>query len=150
MIRVRQVKIKVEEDNKETLLNNISKKLHINSSDIIDYKINKKSIDARNKNEIYFVYEVDINTKKRVKYNNDVFEVEEEKYELPECGKEKLDKIVIVGSGPAGLFCAYTLCLKGFKPLIIERGECVEDRVKTVNKFFNEGKLNPKSNVQFG
>ena len=151
MIKVRQIKIKVEEDNKDNLLKAISKKIHINSSDIKDYKIIKKSIDARNKNEIFFVYEVNVNTDKSVKYNNDVFEAENEEYILPECGYEKLNnRVVIVGSGPSGLFCAYTLCLKGFKPLIIERGESVEDRVKTVNEFWSKGKLNPKSNVQFG
>ncbi len=57
---------------------------------------------------------------------------------------------VIIGSGPAGLFSAYMLAKYGYKPLILERGEKIENRVKTVEKFWKEGTLNPESNVQFG
>ncbi len=57
---------------------------------------------------------------------------------------------VIVGAGPCGLFSALTLSLAGAKPIIIERGERVEDRLLTVEKFIREGKLSPESNVQFG
>ena len=57
---------------------------------------------------------------------------------------------VIVGSGPAGLFCAYMLSSYGYKPLVIERGESIDDRIKSVEEFWNNNKLNINSNIQFG
>ena len=151
MIRVRQVKINIENDNIDNLLLKISKKIGINTSDIDDYKIVKKSIDARDKNNICFVYEVDINTNKKVKFSNDVLLVEEGNYSYEITGEEELNnRIVIVGAGPSGLFCAYMLSEAGYSPLIIEQGEPIETRVKTVEEFFNTNKLNPLSNIQFG
>ena len=153
MIRIRQIKININEDNKETILSTISKKLGIKTTEIINYKINKKSIDARNKEKIMYIYEIDINTKtkNKIKYTNDVLEITEEKYEHKPKGTEKLkNRPVIVGSGPCGLFCAYKLAQNGYKPIIIERGEDMDNRIKTVNKFWQENKINKNSNVQFG
>ena len=156
MIRIRQIKIEVDKDNIDLLKKKVISKLKINESDIKNFKINKKSIDARKKDLIYYVYEVDleiINEDKILKNtkSNDIIKIENEEYKIDICGNKKLNnRIVIVGSGPAGLFCAYALASLGYKPLIIERGEKIEDRVKTVEKLFNEGILNPNSNVQFG
>ena len=61
-----------------------------------------------------------------------------------------MEKIVIIGSGPAGLFCALTLSRAGFCPLVIERGEPVEERVQAVQRFWDGGALDPNCNVQFG
>ena len=58
--------------------------------------------------------------------------------------------IIIIGSGPAGLFCAYLLALEGYRPLVLERGACVEERKKDVDRFWETGVLDPSSNVQFG
>ena len=58
--------------------------------------------------------------------------------------------VIIVGAGPAGLFSALTLIDNGIKPIIIERGKKVEDRIKDVNKFIETREFNEKSNVQFG
>ena len=58
--------------------------------------------------------------------------------------------IIIVGAGPAGLFCCYFLALHGYRPLLLERGKCVEDRQKDVEIFWETGRLDPASNVQFG
>ncbi len=129
MIRIRQIKINIDENSKKYLLHKVAEKLRINQDKIQKLKINKVSLDARK--EIEYVYEVDVH--------------------FPAKGKEKLNhRPVIIGSGPAGLFAAYILAENGYKPLIIERGEKVEDRLKTVEKFWREGKLNPNSNVQFG
>ena len=149
MYRVRQVKVLVENDNTNNLLESISKKTKLNISDIDKYKIVKKSIDARNKNEIYYVYEVDIKTNKKLNLNNDIIITPNLEYVYPQSsGKTK--KVVIVGSGPAGLFCGYILAKCGYNPIIIERGEQVEDRVKSVEEFWNNNKLNVNSNIQFG
>ena len=153
MIRVRQIKILVEEDNKDKLIDIVSKKLKINKDSILNYKINKKSIDARDKNKIYYVYEIDVNldNESKIRFGKDIIRVDKEEYIFPDNGNEKLDRrIVIVGSGPSGLFCGYLLSKYGYKPLIIERGERVEDRINSVNTFFETGKLNPNSNIQFG
>ena len=148
MLRVRQVKVKVEE--KDKLNKKIAKKLNIRVEEINNIKILKESIDARMKPEIYYVYEVAVELKneKHIKRNNDIEDYVEEKYELKV--NKKTNKPIIVGSGPAGLFAAYMLAMEGCNPIIIERGEKVEDRVKSVEEFWNSGKLNINSNVQFG
>ena len=157
MIRVRQVKISVENDNKLELLKCISKKIRVNSSDIRDIRIIKKSLDARNKPDLFYIYEVDIeidkeeDVLKRNKNSNDIISSESLEYVMPNKGNILLDKRpVIVGSGPAGLFCAFLLAEMGYKPLVIERGEQVDERIKTVSKFWNDGIINKESNVQFG
>ena len=153
MLRVRQIKVLVENDNIDELLLKTSKKLNIKKDEIKDYKIVKKSIDARNKQEIYFVYEVDVDIigEKNIKLTNDIIKTPMEKYTYPQKGVEKLkNRPLIIGSGPAGLFCAYILAQLGYNPLVIERGEKVEDRINTVNTFWENGKLNKNSNIQFG
>lgn len=154
MIRVRQVKVKFGEEN--LLKKEVSHKLHINSSQILDLVIIRKSLDARRKDNIHYVYEVDISVPSESKvlnkvHSKDIFLAPQEDYELPEKGNEKLsNRPIIVGSGPCGLFCAYMLAKEGYQPIVIERGDRVEKRVEEVTKFWNTGVLNPNSNVQFG
>jgi len=156
MLRVRQIKVEVTSDNNDNLKKAIAKKLKIEVGQIKSFSIKKQSLDARNKKEIFYVYEVDVcldNETEVLRKNNssDIMISPNEKYIFNITGLEKLkSRPVIVGSGPAGLFCAYLLAENGYKPLIIERGEKVEDRVKTVNEFWQTGKLNLNSNVQFG
>ena len=155
MIRVRQIKVVIEKDNSDELLKNILRKLKINKEDIKTYEINKKSIDARKKEKINFVYEVDlevINEEDILKQNNsDVIKIEKRNYEYVPTGQKKLsERPVIIGSGPAGLFAAYMMSLNGYNPIIIERGKDIERRIIDVNNFWETGKLNPNSNVQFG
>ena len=154
MIRIRQVKIPITSDDSEYISKKIASKLSVSS--INSYKIIKKSIDARDKNNIFYVYEFDVdvsNEESIIKKNksNDIFVSPIEKYEFVVDGNEKLDnRIVIVGAGPAGLLCSYMLAEAGYKPLVIEQGEKVEDRVKTIEHFFSTNELNPMSNIQFG
>ena len=116
MIRIRQIKVPVILDNQEYLLNKIRKILLNNKFG--EVKIKKKSIDARNKG-IFYIYEVVVaieNEEEIVKKINskDIFIEEEKDYEMPLMGNIKLNNnIIIVGSGPAGLFCAYFLALRG-------------------------------------
>ena len=153
MIRIRQIKIPIEKYNQETLKEKVSKKLNCKIQEITNIKINKLSIDARKKPNIYYIIEVDIDIRNEKKYinNKDILIAPNEKYIYPKVGNKTLKyKPIIVGSGPAGLFCAYILAELGYKPLILERGEKIEDRVKTVEQFWKTGKLNKDSNVQFG
>lgn len=72
-------------------------------------------------------------------------------YTEVESGSEVLaNRPVVVGFGPCGMFCGLLLARRGYRPLIIERGGCIEDRVRHVERFWQEGVLNPESNVQFG
>ena len=154
MIRVKQVKVSVQDNN---LVRCIAKKLKVREKDIKNFIVKKKSLDARHKPDIFYIYEVDVEVDNEIdilnknKNNEDVCASTIEKYIFPSKGEIVLNnRPVVVGSGPAGLFCAYLLALMGYNPLVVERGECVEDRVKTVNKFWNDGKLDRNSNVQFG
>ena len=154
MIRVRQIKTKINSP-KQDIIKKIANKLKINEKEIEEIKIKKKSIDARDKNNILNVYECDVKIKNEEKIlkrkSQDIFKSPVEKYQFIITGTKKLEnRPVVVGSGPAGLFCAYMLAKYGYRPIIIERGEKVEERVKTVEKFWNTGVLNKNSNVQFG
>ena len=154
MIRIRQIKVPVLEDSSDKIVSLICKKLRVSSNEIIDYEIIKKSIDARDKENIIFVYEVNVSVSledyvlKRCQ-SKDIFQCTDVSYSFPKAHNlEK--KIVIVGSGPAGLFCAYFLAEAGFHPLVIEQGEKMEERISSVESFFETNQLNPFSNIQFG
>lgn len=154
MIRINQIKVNALYNTKDNIINSICKKLKIKKENIKKINIYKQSLDARDKNNIMFVYEVDAivdNEKDILKKHKDVFLSPDTTYQFQKSGNIKLThNPVIIGSGPAGLFCAYFLALNGYNPIIIERGEKVEDRVKTVNVFWKENKLNVNSNVSFG
>ena len=155
MIRIKQIKIPLEKYNKKNIKPYIAKKIKCDIKDIHNVNVAKLSIDARKKTNIYYVLEVDITSPKEKSIlrnkNKDIIITPKEKYQYPKKGNIKLDKQpIIVGSGPAGLFCAYLLAECGYKPIIIERGKKIEERIKDVNFFWKTGILNSESNVQFG
>lgn len=123
--------------------------------DLGQYYIRKRSLDARKKPELYYVYSIDVEIKNEERVlksmKGKAQKVSVHPYCVPEHGTERLsDRPVIIGSGPAGLFCAYLLAREGYRPLIIERGAPVRERRKDVEKFWETGVLDPSSNVQFG
>ncbi len=154
MIRLRQIKLGIEEEDK--LLEKCAKKLNISINKIKDYKINKKSLDARKKSNLCYIYEVDILLDNEDKIlsiykSKDIFKTPNEEYFINVSGKKKLNyRPIIVGSGPCGLFCAYMLASLGYKPIIIERGDSIDTRIKKVEEFWSNGNLDKDSNVQFG
>lgn len=156
MIRIRQIEVPIECEQEKLLLKKCSKILRIGESSIKNLKIRKRSLDARKKPLLYYVYEVDVSVVDEGKVlskirNRHVLKTIYQEYQFPSHGGEKLvSRPVIVGAGPAGLFCCYMLAKEGYRPIVIERGEPVEQRVKTVEEFWKNGKLNPSSNVQFG
>lgn len=133
-----------------------AKKLKISNKHIEDFNILKESIDARKKNDIKFNYCVEVfcdNEKKIISKLNSKDVKIKEKNSMEEliCGTKKMKtRPIVVGMGPAGMFAGLLLAERGYNPLIIERGECIEERTLNVNRFWSTGKLNTESNVQFG
>lgn len=127
------------------------KKLSRSDVQITNFGISKKSVDARNKNNVHFVFSVDFNAEnlQLTSQNKDI-----ELITTPEILSFKIKdtgiRPVVVGSGPAGMFAAIALAEAGLKPIIIERGSEVDTRQQDVDLFWKTGHLNPESNVQFG
>lgn len=155
MLRINNIKLDIEHTEEE-LIEKIAKTLKLSSKAIKSYRIRKKSIDARKNTEIKYIYCVDVVVEQEEKIvkkakNANISMVREEGYVFPEKGELELkERPVIVGAGPAGLFCAYMLAEHGYRPLIVERGEKVEERTETIEKFWQGATLNTESNVQFG
>ena len=148
MIRVENIKIR-EELNKEELIKKVCKKKRINEKEILEWRIFKKSIDARNKEDIYYNYTIDIKCKNEKNIRN-VKIIEEKVPEDIQVKRKSKERPVIVGAGPAGLFCALTFVENGILPIVIEQGAPVDERVNDVENFRKNGILNTLSNVQFG
>lgn len=131
----------------------ISKKYKISKEEIKIYRIIKKSIDARDQNNIKFIYSVfaHINNYSIHKYdkNISISNDYELKYLSPSIIKSNA-KIAIVGYGPCGIFAMMNLVKAGLDVTIIERGKKVEDRIDDVNEMFTNHKLNINSNVCYG
>jgi uncharacterized FAD-dependent dehydrogenase len=154
LIRLEEVVLGLDES-EEGLRIKISHILGIEEKEIIDYTIARKNIDSRHKH-IFFVYTLDVRVKDilAVKTWDARYRVrlyEPFVYQRNFLGKKKSDgNIVIVGSGPCGLFAALLLSEAGLKPVLIERGKNIDERVKDVEIFSQTGILHADSNVQFG
>lgn len=143
----------------EALKTKAAKIMKISSGEIKKVEILKHSIDARKKPKIYQVYTLGVTLnhpeqeEKVVKKckNINVSLSNTVSYTFPKPGTQKLPhRPVIVGMGPAGLFCGYMLAIHGYKPIILERGTDVDTRTEDVENFWRGGKLQKNSNVQFG
>ena len=115
----------------------------------------RRSVDARKKPDLFYNYVLNI----RVKNQKEVYKkcdrkqvqiFEERPYRFPVSGYRGTKRPVVIGSGPAGLFCALMLAKAGFCPLLLERGKPVGERINDVRCFWEKGELDPESNVQFG
>lgn len=154
MIRVRQIKIDAHDNQELKIIEKLANRLRIDKNTIKAYSIKKQSLDARDKKKIFYVYDIDCEVEREeriLKTNKDalITKTPKEEYQIVSA-KNKNIKPIIVGSGPAGLFAALTFVESGIKPIIIERGERIEERIKSVENFWKTGMLNKNSNVQFG
>lgn len=160
MLRVNQIKV-YPDAQPEHIAKKVASVLGIKPNDICKIEIKKVSIDARKKPEIYYSYTVDVELKKELISQegnilkrckpNQVSKMEDIPYYFPNSGNKTLkNRPIIVGMGPAGLFCAYFLAQYGYQPILIERGRDVDTRTADVKHFWETGKLNKDSNVQFG
>lgn len=156
MIQINQIKLKIPHT-EDQLVKKIKSVLKLKDQDFFEYKIVKRSLDARRKPELFYIYTVNVEyqkehfLEKRIKNPKVRFHVKEEPYICQITGENRLEKRpVIIGTGPAGLFCGYQLAKLGYQPILLERGEDVENRQKDVEEFWNGGPLKHNSNVQFG
>lgn len=129
----------------------IAEKLRCRESDILEYTIDRESLDARH-DPLTYIYTVFANVKNEEKYLRlkDVDLSQQERYELPKLSFDVGVRPIVVGFGPAGMYSALILAECGLKPIVLERGQTVEQRAKDVTRFFQEGILDSESNVQFG
>lgn len=155
MIRIQQLKLHTGHSEAQ-LEEKIRKTLRIREGENFSYRIVRRSLDARKKPELFYVYTVDVSTKGekallRKNRNKHVQESREVRYSFPEPGSEKMHcRPVVAGFGPAGLFAAYMLALHGYRPVVVERGMDALQRKKDVETFWETGVLDVRSNVQFG
>ena len=156
MIQISGLKIPYSRE-ESVLPDKIVRRLKIRREDLLSYKILRRSLDVRDHNNPCRVYSVacEIRHENQVlkKFGNDrnINKYSEKSFILPSGGSTLLnDPPVIIGSGPAGLFCAYMLAEAGFEPVVIERGKPVEERIRDVERFWETGILDTSSNVQFG
>lgn len=131
--------------------------LKIPTGQIQKVHIRRRSIDAREKQNILYVYCLDVEASDEKKIcrrmeKKGVASVHEAPYHFPAAHtpSSAACRPVVVGAGPAGLFAAYELALQGMRPILLERGREMSARRRDVDAFWNGGELNPESNVQFG
>lgn len=159
MIRISQLKLDIHHTEAD-LQAKICRLLRIREDMLLSYARVKQSLDARKKPRLFYVYTIDAavknenEVKKHIRKQNLAniqVKPEEKRYSLDVSGTEPLKyRPVIIGTGPAGLFCGYELARLGYRPVLLERGASVEERMKDVEEFWGSGILNPGSNVQFG
>jgi uncharacterized FAD-dependent dehydrogenase len=154
-IRINNIILDIDED-MSLIKNKIAKKLRISKDEIENFRIIKESIDARKKDIIKFNYCVDFQHKNEKSILNRIndkdikFEEYTSAEDIAHGNKLMKSRPVVIGMGPAGLFAALLLAKNGYKPLVFERGEAVDKRTETVERFWATGELNTESNVQFG
>lgn len=151
MIRVNNLRIPLDY-NDEIIKKRVCKELKIDAGSVKSTSIFRRSIDARKKDNIFFLCAVDvelsINEDSVLKKAKNAVRAAAYKYNVPEW--KGSGSPLVAGMGPAGLFAGLVLAQSGAKPIIIERGKDVDTRTADVNKFWTTGILDTSSNVQFG
>ena len=148
MIRLKEIKVRKDLTEGEAFLEAIEKN-KIKQEEVKYWYIYKKSIDARKKDDIYYNYIIDLelkDKKKESKYE----QVKEYKFPKIKVARNSKYNPVIIGAGPAGLFAGLILVDNGIKPIILERGKQVEERIKDIEDFIKNKNFNISSNIQFG
>ena len=155
MIRVRDLQLSVNDDTPESLQALVRKTLGFQREAPITFRVARRSVDARKKQDIKIIYTVELHCAgeaallKRVK-DPRVSAVDTAPWQPPKGEAPLKERPVIVGFGPAGMFAALLLAEAGARPIVLERGGTVEERTEKVERFFQGGPLDTECNVQFG
>ena len=152
MLIVRGIRLSVGES-AEALQELAAKRLRVRREDIKSVRIVRRSLDARKKNDIHYLYSVAVSLRQDEKRTlsrarGDCAEYVPFEYEIPSL--RSTDRPVIAGFGPAGMFASLVLARAGLRPIVLERGEAADRRRESVERFWKTGELDPESNVQFG
>ncbi len=153
MLRLKNLSVSPTDDTSKALRAAAAKQLGAKPGEIGEITILRRSIDARKKQDVRLIYTVDVKVKHEGRYlgRPNVSKSEPEAWYVPNPGPWKaVQRPVIVGFGPAGMFAALVLARAGARPIVLERGQSVEARTEAVRQFRALGILDPESNVQFG
>jgi uncharacterized FAD-dependent dehydrogenase len=156
-IRVTNLPLPIEEP-EEALPRHIAQMLGIPVAQIVRWRIIRKALDLRDKRQLRFVYNFDIDLAEaegavvaRSRAPERVAHFTEPAFSMPDPGSAPLrHRPIVVGSGPGGLVCGYFLAQLGYRPLVLERGTKVNDRIRDVQSFDSGGVFHPESNYLFG
>jgi len=153
-LRVTNLRLPIEEP-ETNLPVHLARAIGVGAGDVGRLRILRKSLDVRDKRQLRFVYNFELDLppgQKPTKSSSAQVEAfDEPPFAMPEPGEEPLPhRPVVIGSGPAGLVCAYFLAMHGYQPLVLERGTKVNDRIRDVKVFDDGGKFEPESNYLFG
>ncbi len=152
MILVRNLRLDIGQS-EDKLRAKAAREMRVPVWTIKSFKITKRSLDARRKNDIHWLYSVAVDTDNEDKIlgrgrSKNLALYEETEYIVPKRSSDT--RPVVAGFGPAGMFAALVLSMAGLKPIVLERGADAETRKKKVDAFRAGGELDPECNVQFG
>ncbi len=155
-LRLTNLELPVEEP-EELLGELIARRLGVSPADFSSWRILRKSLDARSRDSLRFVYTVHVTWPGEAEWfqshpsTTGVERFDPLPFDEPLAGRAPLeDRPVVVGSGPGGLLAAYYLAVRGYRPLVLERGEPVKERVGAIRDFDRGGQLDPENNYLFG
>jgi uncharacterized FAD-dependent dehydrogenase len=160
-LRVSNLRLPVEEP-EANLPAHLARALGVSPADLGRWRVLRKALDVRDKRQLRFVYNFEVElpadelqladlASRSAHPAAQVELFDDPPFSMPEPGSEPLsDRPVVVGSGPGGLVCAYFLALQGYRPIVLERGTRVSDRIRDVRRFDAGGEFHPESNYLFG
>jgi uncharacterized FAD-dependent dehydrogenase len=160
-LRVCNLRLGVDEP-EDVLSSRLAHVLGLRPEELGRWRILRKSLDARDKDALQFVYHAEVTlpgdearvlaaARQRVRPPARIEPYQEPPFEMPPPGERRLEqRPVVIGSGPAGLAAGYFLAEQGYRPLVLERGRAVRDRIRDVRAFDEGGPHDPESNYLFG